>query len=896
MMAKVKASYKMTAALAGTTLLVALGAAVLFWAFQQIETAAQERKHTSVVSKGAVEFLSELKDAETWQRGYLITGDPSFLGPYLAVRDVVGGHLAELRQLTSIRAAHEHLDAVAPLMEAKLAEMAGIVELRRKEDTAEVLASVAGGQGTQLMNSIRSEMGAFIEIENAALAEHDARFQSNMRSLFAIMVAASLLTLLLALAFVLIYRRETQHRIDESVLFKTKQMLVLQEQTNRDLHQANVSLQVSEEKLAVTLRSIGDGVIATDAEGRVTFLNPVAEKLSGWILTDAAGRDVDEVFHIINEQTREHFMSPIRETLALGTVLGLANHTVLIARDGRECPIADSCAPIRDRDGRVVGAVLVFRDVTERQRAEGDLRRALSELKQANAELAQASRLKDSFLANMSHELRTPLNAILGLSEALLEKTSGALSERQARSLTTISTSGQHLLALINDILDLSKIEAGKVELNLESVNIEEFCQSCLVFVRTQAMQKRIGVAFQNDGRVQTFAADPKRFKQVLVNLLANAVKFTPEGGRVGLTVDAPEGGDAVCFTVWDTGIGISSTDSAKLFRAFTQIDSGLSRSQEGTGLGLALVARLVELHGGSVTLESEPGHGSRFVVALPGNALRAPVPKPVAEAAVDRGNCRRALIIEDDLASGTILVDLLAGLGISSVLHMRGEESLEAVLLQRPDVILLDILLPGESGWVVLARLKEDPATRDIPVLVVSFVDEPNKSRALGAAAHLTKPVTRSQLASFFRRPTAESGMSEPRSNGQGIASRPLILLAEDNEANIETIGGYLEDLGYAMLYARNGLMAVECAHDRCPALILMDIQMPVMDGLAAIREIREDPQSADTPIVALTALAMPGDRERCLEAGSTDYLSKPVSMKALAELVGRLVSRTEG
>lgn len=256
-------------------------------------------------------------------------------------------------------------------------------------------------------------------------------------------------------------------------------------------------------------------------------------------------------------------------------------------------------------------------------------------------------------------------------------------------------------------------------------------------------------------GRVQTFAADPKRFKQVLVNLLANAVKFTPEGGRVGLTVDATEGGDAVRFTVWDKGIGIASKDSARLFRAFTQIDSGLSRSQEGTGLGLALVARLVELHGGSVTLESEPGHGTRLVVALPGNALPAPapMPKPAAEAAVDRGNCRRALIIEDDLASGTILVDLLAGLGISSILHMRGEESLEAVLRQRPDVILLDILLPGESGWVVLARLKEDPATRDIPVLVVSFVDEPNKSRALGAAAHLTKPVTRSQLAGFSSR-----------------------------------------------------------------------------------------------------------------------------------------------
>jgi signal transduction histidine kinase len=267
--------------------------------------------------------------------------------------------------------------------------------------------------------------------------------------------------------------------------------------------------------------------------------------------------------------------------------------------------------------------------IAENLQAATALRAAHAELGRVNAELAHASRLKDEFLANMSHELRTPLNAILGLSEMLLEQHAGPLTPRQVRSVTTVFTSGQHLLALINDILDLSKIEAGKLELNVAPIPVAEFCQSCLEFVRTQARQKTISVEFEPDGRVQVFSADPKHFKQVLVNLLTNAVKFTPPGGRIGLSVAAPAGEEVVRFTVWDTGIGIAPADAPKLFRAFTQIDSGLNREQEGTGLGLALVAKLVELHGGSVALASEPGRGSRFSVTLPWAATPAAPPPP---------------------------------------------------------------------------------------------------------------------------------------------------------------------------------------------------------------------------------------------------------------------------
>ena len=622
-----------------------------------------------------------------------------------------------------------------------------------------------------------------------------------------------------------------------------------------------------------------DALMTTDLVGIITDINKQMEVLTG------CTRD-----ELIGAPFKDCFTDPEWAEAGIKQVLGEKKVTdyelIVRASNGRETIVSCNATTFYNRKRKLQGVFVAARDVTEKKTAELALHRTHDELSRANAELDKVGRLKDEFLANMSHELRTPLNAILGLSEALLEQVSGSLNPRQLKSVTTISTSGAHLLTLINDILDLSKVEAGKLELNPETVNVQEFCESCLLFVRTQAMQKNIDVAFEHDRRVEKFSADPKRLKQILVNLLTNAVKFTPEGGRIGLTVTAPEGEGVVRFMIWDTGIGIAQEDQRKLFCAFTQIDSGLTRAQEGTGLGLALVAKLVELHGGSVALESEPDKGSRFIVTLPLIAASAPAMETVAKAVTDSRGYRRALVIEDDPTSGAILVNYLTELGLGSVLHVRSEESVETVLRERPDVILLDILLPGDSGWVVLVRLKEHPGTRDIPVAVVSVMDEPGKSRALGAAAHFTKPITRAQLASFLYREALVLLPSAPPLPATG----PIILLAEDNEANVQTIGGYLEEKGCAMHYARNGVEAVKLARELRPALILMDIQMPMMDGLAAIREIRAEAAMKVIPIVALTALAMTGDRERCLAAGATDYLSKPVSMKSLAELVKRL------
>ena len=660
-------------------------------------------------------------------------------------------------------------------------------------------------------------------------------------------------------------------------------------------------------------------VATTDAHGRITYVNDKFCAISKYSREELIGKD----HRIINSGYHpKSFIREIWQTISGGKIWKgeLRN----CAKDGSIYWVDTTIVPFLGDDGKPLQFIAIRADITERKLAEDNLRQTHAALSVANAEL-EATRLKSEFLANMSHELRTPLNAILGLSEALREQTYGPLTPRQSQSLDTIHSSGEHLLSLINDILDLSKIEAGKLELNLAQVNVSEFCESCLVFVRTQAMQKKIGVTFEHDDNVAQLSVDPRRLKQILVNLLTNAVKFTPSGGHVGLSVTAPKGDDVVRFTVWDTGIGIAIDDAAKLFRAFTQIESGLTRPQEGTGLGLALVAKLVELHGGSVTLESELGKGSRFIVTLPmvdaaafktsarfifSSEMDAPVGGRVSGAR--HGNLevkdvvparvyRRALLIEDDPTAADLLVRHLCALGLTSVVHPRGEQSVDEVLREQPDVILLDIQLPNDSGWVVLTRLKENPLTRDIPVIIVSVVDAPEKSRSLGAAAHFTKPVSREQLKLFLQpsQPSADVadtgkmlGQSLTR-NFAHAKDTPMILMAEDNMANIQTVGGYLEAKGYNMQYAYNGQVAVTLARQLQPSLILMDIQMPVMDGLTAIKKISTDIVMKDIPIIALTALAMPGDRERCLAAGATEYISKPVKLKELLALVEKLAPK---
>ncbi len=413
--------------------------------------------------------------------------------------------------------------------------------------------------------------------------------------------------------------------------------------------------------------------------------------------------------------------------------------------------------------------------INERQKIEQTLRARSNELNATNAKLAKALRTRDGFLANMSHELRTPLNAILGKAEILLDGIHGQLSERQEASLRVIETSGHHLLELINDILDMAKIEAEKVTLDVQTVSLATLCESSLQFVRQMAHSKQIRLQAQIDPSLTTCQADERRLKQILINLLSNAVKFTPEGGEVRLNIlnDAPR--DAIQFQVWDTGIGIPKEAMQQLFQPFVQLDSSLSRSHEGTGLGLSLVYRLTELHGGAVSLESQVNIGSCFTVTLPQNPL--------------------------------------------------------------PDVTNL-----------------QNQAKRDCQQFAMSHNLEhcaPDKD--------------------------------------------PLILLVEDNKTNIKIISEYLSVLGYRLLVANSGSEALTKAHEENPDLILMDVQIPELDGFTVIHQLRQEEKFNLVPIIALTALAVNGDRERCLEAGANDYFSKPIQLRLLATRINELLTASK-
>ncbi|HEU4540074.1 MAG TPA: GAF domain-containing protein [Jiangellaceae bacterium] len=361
------------------------------------------------------------------------------------------------------------------------------------------------------------------------------------------------------------------------------------------------------------------------------------------------------------------------------------------------------------------------------------------ELKEQSLELQEASRHKSEFLASMSHELRTPLNAVLGFSEVLLERMFGEINERQEEYLRDIYSSGRHLLELLNEILDLSKVEAGRMELEYSEFDLRAFLDDAASMLRERALAHGIQLSVDVDTDVGTVYSDELRLKQVVLNLLTNAVKFTPDGGSV--TIWAQRHGSQIDITVTDTGIGIAETDRERIFESFQQGGRGPSR-EEGTGLGLTLSRRIVELFGGRMWLESEVGRGSRFGFSLPTEGSRRQ-----AGGELQSRETKGIVLIDDDRPSLDLLTAYLSGAEFSVTTARDGASGLAAVRGTVPAAVLLDIRLPGLDGWEVLKRLKNDPLTRDVPVIIVSIVDEKTRGAALGAAAYLVKPVSRDDL-----------------------------------------------------------------------------------------------------------------------------------------------------
>ena len=658
----------------------------------------------------------------------------------------------------------------------------------------------------------------------------------------------------------------------------------------RDRKQVELALQESEEKFRQLAENIAGVFWMRDLAGNLLYISPAYETL--WQQSpDYLRENPNSWLESIHPDDLARIQRKLRQNLAFD------EEYRVILPDGRLRWIHDRGFEVRDAEGNVYRFAGIAEDVTEQKKAAQKLQATNEQLILSNAELARATRLKDEFLANMSHELRTPLNAILGMTEGLQEQVFGPITPEQHKSIATIERSGRHLLALINDILDLAKIESGKLVLQRTAVTASYLCDSSLTFVRQQATQKEIRLITRISPNLPDLVVDELRIRQVLINLLNNAVKFTPNGGQITLTVKThrDDHGPWMTFAIADSGIGIAPESIGQLFKPFTQIDSSLTRQHAGTGLGLALVKQLVDLHGGTVAVGSTLGQGSCFTVSLPcpGGEPGATEADPSAPAQpIPTG--AKVLIIEDMPTAAAQVSRYLEELNLIPTTCTLGEQALTLAQRDQPALIILDLMLPDLSGSEVLTRLKTNPRTQTIPVLITSVLDERSQGLALGAFDYLVKPISRDTLYRVLARLGPLPAALGPPAPPPPPPAEPLVLLAEDNPANVATLSSYLGHRGFRLVVANNGQEALDHCASQSFDLILMDVQMPVLDGLSAIRQLRDTPATATVPIIALTALAMAHDRENCIAAGANDYLTKPVRLKSLVDAMQRLLAET--
>jgi two-component system sensor histidine kinase EvgS len=952
------------------------------WESYQNMTRAGEamalQKHTYEVSKTLDETLVRLVDAETGQRGYLLTGDEAYLAPYRAAIKNLDQAMSHLKDLTSDNPnQHKRIQTMEPIIGKKLAELQNTIDLRREKGSIAANQVVVTGSGKGWMDEIRALASEMANAESDLLRlRTQSTNESLARSSRTIAAGVVVGISLLALCFGLLARELSERKRAQEALGK------------------------NERWFSTTLGSIGDAVIATDMSGAVTFMNPVAQSLTGWSLEEARSKPMDLVFEIVNKDTRRPVENPLKKVVRERKVVGLANHTVLISKNGSEFDIEDSAAPIVTGAGEDIGVVLVFRDVTQLKRAGEELRQSQERLQlmvenvvdysiltldqegrvvswnagaerikgyradeilgqhfskfyphedsergkpqhelevaaaegrsadegwrvrkdgstfwanvvitalrdesgalrgfakvtrdmtesklaqealvHAKDEAERANKFKDQFLSTMSHELRTPLNAVLGFSDLLADERYGSLNERQKRYVSNIHSGGQHLLKLISDILDLSKIEAGRMDLAIQDVPIESAFSEVLSSLRPLA-EKKSQTLSQNAQAQLIVRADITRLRQMLVNLAGNAIKFTPEGGRIEL--EARQTNGQIRIEVRDTGPGIPPEEQKRIFQAFYRLRQS-GEATEGTGLGLAITQRLAELHGSKLGLDSQVGQGSCFYFSLPPGVPTRQLRAPEVKVSVSHGEAPKVLVIEDDRDSAQVIQSYLTSSGYESLSCDQPQNAAKMVAEFRPDVITLDLLMKPSNGWEVLLQLKRDPRTANIPVIVVSIVDQPAIATTLGADEYLVKPVDKASLLAAVRRCLASK---------RGAPSLRPILIVEDDTPTREIIAELLNAQGYAVTTAVDGAQARELVAAALPELVILDLIIPKVSGFDLLAEWRANLRTADLPVFVLTSKDLNGEEEKYLRKHAESLFRKQQPwQQALTEQLQRVL-----
>ncbi|WP_298902619.1 response regulator [uncultured Devosia sp.] len=1084
--------------------------------------------HQAIVSLD--ELLSQVQDAETGQRGYLLTGEEPYLAPYSTALKSIPAQLDEISRMTSINSGQdERLVVLRQYIDAKLAELAQTIDLRRAGQEAAALSLVRSDAGKLDMDAIRAQIASIAQeetrVRSLRLAEMDGAQQ---RALFSTLLSG-ILGLLLTAIIAFLVRRATATRRREEWLQSGEVGLGTAMMGDRPIEQLGNSIldflasytgavagamfvSSGDNFLRASVHGVpGDAAIPSKIGPREGLLGRAADERRPIVVDDvpdgylsfgsALGQDKPRhlaiVPGLVDEQVNSvlelGFLKPVDERIV--ALLDRASEAVAIAvrsaayRGELQNLLEETQRQAEELQTQSEELRVSNEELEEQSRAlkesQARLEQQQVELEQTNAqleeqaqqletqrddlervnisvelkarELEQASQYKSDFLANMSHELRTPLNSSLILAKLLADNPEENLTAEQVKYARTIQSSGNDLLNLINDILDLSKIEAGHVEIRPETVAVERLVGNLRQVFQPLAEDKHLAFAVEVAPAVaRTIETDPQRLEQVLKNLLSNAIKFT-ESGRVTLSIQPGDDG-TVSFAVTDTGIGIAREQQQSIFEAFQQADGTISRKYGGTGLGVSITRQLVRLLGGSIILNSEPGRGSTFTVKLPAGydparvaprevATLVPASHPAPPAAASRTEVAPAartidddrdapasdgrrilLVIEDDNTFASIVRDLSREMGFQSIVAGTAEEALRLAKDYMPSAIVLDVGLPDQSGLAVLDRLKQDVRTRHIPIHVVSAGDHTESAYSLGAVGFANKPVTREQLVEVLQKletklaqrmhrvlvveddpvqreavarllgsgdvetVTASTAaeclalleqqtfdcmvldLSLPDASGyslletlsqEGAYSFPpvivytgrelspvdeeklrkysrsiiikgaksperlldevslflhqvisdlpdeqqkmirkarhrdallegrRILVVEDDVRNVYALTNILEPRGASIRIARNGQEALDALTSAAASpddridLVLMDVMMPVMDGLTATREIRRNPALRKLPIIALTAKAMPDDQQRCIEAGANDYMAKPLDVEKLLSLV---------
>jgi signal transduction histidine kinase/DNA-binding response OmpR family regulator len=764
-------------------------------AWRQIDDAAAIQA-TNQVLVSLTTLLADLRTAESQQRAYILTADRRYRAEYGRAVANLEQHLAEAKSLMADHAGQAaRLASVEPIIRERLLNLRLGLDTFHRDGGAKALQVIREDAAVALTERVQAVLHAMAFTETAQLAERAAQAKDTARTTVSLVAVAGGVALLLVALASWVVRRDI--RIRQGV---------------------EASLQVTTNQLKALIEHLHAGVAVVDETGGLFLLN--TELLQLFDLPPDASEWLGKPGSLLWPQLARHAadaasflarqLSPQRASQAAGT-------DELRMADGRT--LERDCIPITV-DGESFGYLWVYRDITGRKETEVILTKALKQVQ-------EATRAKSEFLANMSHELRTPLNSVIGFSEMLDDEMGGPLTEEQRDFVQTIQRNGKHLLALINEILDLAKIEAGRLVLHAEAVDLVGLVGDVVHAMLPLAAKKQIAITLAAETPDAWVQGDPLRLKQVVTNLLTNAVKFSPDGRPI--TVRVCRAASELQLHVIDQGIGIAAADLGRIFQEFVQLDSSYGKRQEGTGLGLALSKRMIEMQGGRMWVESQLGQGSRFAFALPPLAAR---PAAVTEG----GGSASApiLLVDDDPDSLALLTGTLAPLGKALITAEDGETALALARQTLPALIVLDIRLPRRDGWSVLGTLRSDPQLAQVPVIIVSSDDNEALGLRLGANDYLVKPLDRARLRELVRR----------------YLLRPAqVLIVEDNADFSRYLLQVLRPWGGEIRLVANGAEALAAVAEHRPELVLLDLSMPVMDGWEFLDTV--DPT---LPIVVIT------------------------------------------